>query len=271
MLARSATHHYTALIDVLSLVFESWPLPMSIAFLSRLRGAAAVFCVLLAMAAPARADDPPAQKTIMVIGDSQAQGLATGLHHAARAAGTARVVNDAKPGSGLIAPATFNWPAHVPDLIKSVHPDMAVMMFGANDRLPLQTESGTTVPFRTDQWKDIYRLRASAMLHALKEAGITVVWVSNPIARDATYSRDMQYINAIFAEAVAAEGGKYLDIWLSISDGEGHYTGYGKTLSGATGRLRLDDGIHFTPAGYDVLGAHVLQSIADMHLIADGH
>jgi hypothetical protein len=125
------------------------------------------------------------------------------------------------------------------------------------------------VPFRTDQWKDIYRLRAAAMLHALKEAGITVVWVSNPIARDATYSRDMQYINAIFAEAVAAEGGTYLDIWLSVSDGEGHYTGYGKTLSGATARLRLDDGIHFTPAGYDVLGAHVMQSITDMHLIAD--
>ena len=244
---------------------------MSMLFLFRLHSAALLLCVACAVAAPAHADDPGAPKIIMVIGDSQAQGLAAGLHHAARAAGTARVLNDAKPGSGLIAPATFNWPAHVPDLIKAVHPDVAVMMFGANDRLPLQTESGTTVPFRTDQWKDIYRLRASAMLHALKEAGITVVWVSNPIARDATYSRDMQYINAIFAEAVAAEGGTYLDIWLSVSDGEGHYTGYGKTLSGATARLRLDDGIHFTPAGYDVLGAHVMQSITDMHLIADKH
>jgi hypothetical protein len=238
---------------------------------ARLYRMAVLFCVLLLVAMPARADDPAKQRTIMVIGDSQAQGLATGLHHAAREAGWARVLNDAKPGSGLIAPATFNWPAHVPELLKSIHPDMAVMMFGANDRLPLTTESGTTVPFRTDMWKDIYLLRVTAMLHALKEAGVKVVWVSNPIARDATYSRDMQYINAIFAEAVANEGAKYLDIWLSISDGNGHYAGYGKTLSGSTARLRLDDGIHFTPAGYDVLGASVLQSISDMHLLADQH
>jgi hypothetical protein len=244
---------------------------MSITPFSRLHHAALLACAMLFFSVCARADDAAKQRVIMVIGDSQAQGLAAGLHHAARAAGTARVLNDAKPATGLIAPATFNWPAHVPELLKSVHPDLAVMMFGANDRLPLQTESGTTVPFRTDMWKDIYRLRADAMLHALKEAGVTVVWVSNPIARDETYSRDMQYINAIFAEAVAAEGGNYLDIWLSVSDGAGHYTGYGKTLSGATARLRLDDGIHFTPAGYDVLGAHVFQSISDMHLIADQH
>jgi len=237
----------------------------------RLHHAAMLLCVLVIFSRAATADDPAKQRIIMVIGDSQAQGLATGLHHAARAAGTARVLNDAKPGTGLIAPATFNWPAHVPELLKSTHPDLAVMMFGANDRLPLQTESGATVPFRTDMWKDIYRLRTTAMLHALKEAGVAVVWVSNPIARDATYSRDMQYINAIFADAVAAEGGNYLDIWLSVSDGAGHYAGYGKTLSGATARLRLDDGIHFTPAGYDVLGAHVLQSIDGMHLVANQH
>jgi hypothetical protein len=244
---------------------------MPVPYAARLPCAALLTCVLLMFGVPARADEPARQHVIMVIGDSQAQGLAAGLHHAAREAGSARVLNDAKPGSGLIAPQTFNWPAHVAELIQSVHPDMAVMMFGANDRLPLTTEGGGTVPFRTDAWKTIYRQRAAAMLDALKAAGIAVVWVSNPIARDATYSRDMQYIDAIFAEAVAAEGGNYLDIWLSVSDGAGHYAGYGKTLSGATARLRLDDGIHFTPAGYDVLGAHVMQSITDLHLMADRH
>jgi hypothetical protein len=232
---------------------------------------AAMICSLLLLFFPALADDAVKQRIVMVVGDSQAQGLATGLHHAAREAGWAHVLNNAKPGTGLIAPQTFNWPAYLPGLIKTAHPDIAVMMFGANDRLPLQTESGTTVPFRTDAWRDIYKLRVTAMLHALKDAGVQIVWVSNPIAREANYSRDMQYINAIFAEAVAAEGGNYLDIWLSVSDGEGHYTGYGKTLSGATARLRLDDGIHFTPAGYDVLGAHVMQSLGDLHLAANQH
>jgi len=241
-------------------------------FISKLRGCVALAACLVAFCLPARADDALVkQRTIMVIGDSQAQGLAAGLHHAARSLGWARVLNDAKPGSGLIAPATFDWPAYVPKLIKEIHPDIAVMMFGGNDRLPLQTGDGTTVPFRTDTWKDIYRLRVVAMVHALREAGVQVIWVSNPIAREANYSNDMQYINAIFADVAAAEGATYIDIWLAVSDGSGHFAGYGKTLSGATARLRLDDGIHFTPAGYDVIGAKVMQSIGDLHLASKDH
>ena len=246
---------------------------MSLAALLSRRCAAVVVCLLAlcfsAPCFPAHADEPVKQRTIMVIGDSQAQGLATGLHHAARTLPWAHVLNNAKPGTGLIAPETFDWPAYVPKLIKEVHPDIAVMMFGGNDRLPLQTNDGATVPFRTDTWKDIYRLRVVAMLHALHDAGVQVIWVSNPIAREANYSADMQYINAIFADAVAAEGATYLDMWLAVSDGSGHFAGYGKTLSGATARLRLDDGIHFTPAGDDLLGAKVMQSIGDLHLASN--
>jgi hypothetical protein len=247
------------------------PLPEMSLFSRLSRRCAAVLACLYLAALPALADESVKQRTIMVIGDSQAQGLATGLHHAARGLAWAHVLNDAKAGTGLIAPATFDWPAYVPTLIKSVHPDVAVMMFGGNDRLPLQTGDGATVPFRTATWKDIYKLRVTAMVHALRAAGVQVIWVSNPIARDSNYSADMQYINAIFAEAAAAEGANYVDIWLAVSDGAGHYAGYGKTLSGSTARLRLDDGIHFTPAGYDLLGVRVMQSIGDLHLASSTH
>jgi len=220
---------------------------------------------------PARAADPVKPCTIMVIGDSQAQGLAAGLHRAARSLAWAHVLNDAKAGTGLIAPETFDWPATLPGLITSAHPDVAVLMFGGNDRLPIKTGNGTTVAFRTDKWLAIYRPRAAALVHTLKAAGVKIIWVSNPIARDETYRNDMQYINAIFADVTNAEGGTYLDIWLTISDGAGNYAGYGKTLAGATARLRLDDGIHCTQAGYDILAARVMQSIGDLHLASAQH
>ena len=206
----------------------------------------------------------------MVIGDSQAQGLAAGLHRAARMAPDAHVLNDARPGTGLVAPETFDWAASIPALVAAAHPDVAVMMVGGNDRLPILA-GGRTLAYGTDAWKAIYRTRVAALVQALRAAGVRVIWVGNPIAREAKYSRDMQANNAIFANVVTAQGGTFLDVWLIVSDGAGNYAGYGKTLAGTTARLRLDDGIHFTPAGYDILAARVMQGIGAMHLASSQH
>jgi hypothetical protein len=88
-----------------------------------------------------------------------------------------------------------------------------------------------------------------------------VFWVGNPIAREEKYSRDMRILNALFADVVQAEGGVFIDIWLLVSEG-GQYAAHGPTLAGGVARMRLDDGIHFTPEGYDVVAAQVMRTVA---------
>jgi hypothetical protein len=226
------------------------------------------FCAALA-AGPVHAaviGNPVKTRTLEVIGDSQAQGLAAGLHRAARGARSAHVLNDAKPGTGLVAPSIFDWPAAVPGLLKAAHPDVAVLMFGANDCMSIRLENGHAVAFGTSTWTDKYRQRATAIARAVKASGARLIWVGNPIARDATYSKNMQVVNAIFADVVSREGGTFIDTWLTVSDGSGNYAGYGRNLAGATERLRLDDGIHFTPSGYDIIAARVMSNLQDTQL-----
>jgi hypothetical protein len=212
------------------------------------------------------ADVPPSTRRILVVGDSQAQGLAAGLHRGARHGNWGRILDDAKPGTGLVSLAAYDWPASLPALLKTTQPDLAMLMFGANDGMPLRLETGKAVLFGNDAWKAAYRARATAIAQAVRQSGAKLVWVGNPIARDAEYSRNMQLINAIFADVTRAQGGSFVDIWLTVSDGAGNFAGYGANLAGVTERLRLDDGIHFTPAGYDILAAHVMRSVETTHL-----
>lgn len=234
---------------------------MSDQFLAR-RAVLAAPLLLTTLGRRARAaNEPDPKRTILVVGDSQAQGLASGMQRWSRAAGWAHVINGAKPGTGLIAPATFDWPAAIPALI-APPPDAVVMMFGANDRLPIRLPDGASLQFNSEAWNTVYRERVTRMVHAIRAAGAPVLWVGNPIAREEKYSRDMHTLNAIFADVVGAEGGTYLDIWLAVSE-DGRYAAHGPTLAGATARMRLDDGIHFTPDGYDVVAARVMKAVGD--------
>jgi hypothetical protein len=138
----------------------------------------------------------------------------------------------------------------------------AVLMFGGNDRLPIRLADGTSLPFRIPAWEDAYRDRVNDMLHALLDRKLQVIWVGDPICRDPRYSGDMAYLNGIYRDILDGSGATLVDIWTLVSDGQGNYAAYGRTRDGATERLRLDDGIHFTPSGYDIVAARVAQYIA---------
>ena len=207
------------------------------------------------------AADAPA-RGVVVFGDSQADGIASALQRASRHVAGPRVLNRAKPGTALSAPSTFDWPAALHDYVVEPGVGTAVLMFGGNDHWGMRPAPGVLIPLRTDAFRDIYRARAADALAAVLGHGLAVVWVGNPICREPGFSADMQYLNAIFQDVVAATPAVYLDIWTAVADEGGHYARYGRATDGSVVRWRLDDGIHFTPAGYDILAARVNEAIS---------
>ena len=125
-------------------------------------------------------------------------------------------------------------------------------------------DEGSYVHFRTDTWRDTYAKRADKILAALTGAGLKVIWCGNPIARSQTYSDDMKYINDIYAAEVAKFGGEFLPLWTIIANDHGQFTAYGLDRSGVTERLRNDDGIHFTAAGYELIAERVLSVLPSL-------
>ena len=205
----------------------------------------------------ARAEESADRVTIAVFGDSQAQGLAGGLQRILIEDPRYRVLNRTHPGAALVH-GGGEWLGPVERFASREKADIAVVMFGANDRLDMRDEHGAYLHFRTDDWREAYAARADKILTLLTTAGVKVIWCGNPIARSPNYSADMTYINDIYAEETARFGAQFVPLWTVIVDEQGGYAAYGKDRDGTTQRLRADDGIHFTAAGYELIAEKIV-------------
>jgi hypothetical protein len=215
--------------------------------------------VILAMATvggAASGEEPAHPVTIVVFGDSQAAGLARGLQRVLVEDPHYRVLNRTHAGAALVH-GRREWLGPIERFAAHEKADIAVVMFGANDRLDME-DDGHYLHFRSEEWRKAYAARIDQILEPLVKANLKILWCGNPIARSAVYTEDMAYINSIYAAEVARLGGHFIKLWDVVADDSGRYTAFGKDRAGETERLRADDGIHFTSAGYEVIAEKII-------------
>ncbi|MGI4950273.1 MAG: SGNH/GDSL hydrolase family protein [Janthinobacterium lividum] len=200
-----------------------------------------------------------AQARTLVFGDSQAQGLAAGFQRFYRADKEQRILDRSKISTGLARPS-FDWPAQARLLATTEHADVAIALFGANDR-PNVRANGHVDENLLRRFTDGYAARVTEIMQAFRQSGTPLVWVGHPIVRDPAYAEDIALLNDIFADCAATEGATFVPTSDAFKGPDGAYTPYGRGLDGQTVRLRADDGVHMTPAGYDVLTALLLPEI----------
>jgi hypothetical protein len=192
---------------------------------------------------------------ILVVGDSQAQGLAAGFMRLYQRQPNVHVIDRSKIGTGL-ARNLYDWPDAVKKLVVSEHADVAVVMFGANDR-PTVRVHGKVDPDLAAKFTTLYGDRVSSIASTLHAAKLPVVWVGHPQVRDPIYNQDMAMLNGIFAANAAKAGARFVPVWTVFAGTDGAYDAYGKGTDGETARLRADDGVHMTRGGYDVLAKYL--------------
>jgi uncharacterized protein len=71
----------------------------------------------------------------------------------------------------------------------------------------------------------------------------------------------MGYINKLYEAEAPRFGAQFLPLWEAVADDQGGYTAYGKDRDGVTERLRADDGIHFTAAGYELIAQKIIGTL----------
>ncbi len=224
------------------------------------RATLAVLLLFFTTAGTSAQEPAPAPALIAVFGDSQAQGLAVGLQRVLVEDPRYRVLNRTHPGAALVHDES-EWLGPVQHFVEREKADIAVVMFGANDRLDMRDSQGY-LRFRSDEWRAAYADRIDQMLTLLTGAGLKIIWCGNPIARSGTYSADMSYINEIYAAETARFGARFVPLWSVVTDDQGQFTAYGKDRGGTTQRLRTDDGIHFTAAGYELIAEKIVNLLS---------
>jgi hypothetical protein len=198
---------------------------------------------------------------ILVVGDSQAQGLAGGLVRQYRHDRSIQIDDRSHIASGLLSPNRYNWPEEIVPIANGDRDALAVVMFGANDR-PLVRSHGDIDPKKTAEFRNSYGAKVKTIAETLKHDCRSVIWVGHPIVRDTVYAEDMTLLNDVYQTQAVAAGAVWFPSWPIFSSEDGAYDAYGKGIDGQTTRLRADDGVHLTPAGYDVLARALMPIIA---------
>jgi hypothetical protein len=199
-------------------------------------------------------DDP---LRLWIGGDSLAGTLGPALGEQAAETGVVLPTYDYRTSSGLASPSFFDWPEHASEEMDRVDPEVVVFIIGAND-------SGVARDEPLDDagqpaWRAFYGGLVDEMLDIFTGEDRAVFWVGSPTLRDAHKDGGVRQVNDVAKDVIRRRPDvTFIDAYDLFSDDDGEYAA---TLPGVDGddvRVRTNDGIHFTPAGGDLLGAYVL-------------
>lgn len=195
---------------------------------------------------------------VAVIGDSMADGLYSGLYRLMKDDKRLALVKKTKVNTGIVRRDRYDWNEAARDIATSKEFDVAVVVLGTNDLQSIR-EGGKAYHFRQPGWEQRFRQRIDDIIVSLKDEDIALYWVGLPITRKDRYQADYAYVNDFFRTEAERHGIKFVETWGSFADENGDFTLYGSDANGKNIRLRADDGVHFTPEGYQMYASVVAE------------
>lgn len=185
---------------------------------------------------------------VLVVGDFLAGGLAEGLSTAYEKNADVVVVNRTNGSSGLVRDDYYDWPGNIGAVIEEEKSDAVVVMIGSNDRQQMRVDGNRESP-RSEAWTAEYERRATALIKAVRDRDLPLIWVGNLPFRPGAMSSDMLAFNDIYRRLVTDAGGEYVDVWDGFVDENGAFATNGPDMNGQPAQLRSSDGINVTRDG----------------------
>jgi uncharacterized protein len=180
---------------------------------------------------------------------------------------------DGQVATGLERPDVYNWFTRIrQEMATSSHPDAVILAFGGNDDHSYMTggppgfDSGA--PFASKEWVQEYRRRVGGVMDTVIQNGGVVFWIGLPITKDGGRNQRYQFINRMVSYEVNERPGKafMIDTYDLFKGPNGGYADYLPDADGKLELMRQSDGIHFTPAGGELVAKEVVK---DFHKAFD--
>lgn len=205
---------------------------------------------------------PPRGYTVLIIGDSLAQGLGAGLGQVLRRYGNVSLIPQGRLSSGLVHVGYFDWDKALRKLQARHRADAIVVALGANDAgQSMWVERGRMTGFASEQWLAIYRQRVAALIRVAQDASAEVFWVGLPVMADRAFAEKARLLNDIYRQQAEAEGATFIPTWELTASETGEFSSFVRLEGGARARIRSADGIHFNMRGYAYLAEHIVDAL----------
>jgi hypothetical protein len=174
---------------------------------------------------------------------------------------------DGHVATGLERPDVYNWFERIQQVMRDDRPNVVVVAFGGNDDHSYMTglPSGVSIgSFADPSWIREYRRRVAGLMDTVIRGGGFLVWLGLPITSSSSQTQRFELINRIaFEEANRRpHGAAYIDTHNLFADPKtGGYTEYLRDAQGNLVDVRAPDGVHFQPAGGDIIARVILQKL----------
>jgi hypothetical protein len=172
------------------------------------------------------------------------------------------VHSDARISTGISKPFMLNWPFHAREQASHLHPDVTVVLIGANDGFPLRTSSGRRVNCCGNAWISAYAKRASGMMasYARRGAG-SVYWATLPAPRSASFRRVYRAVNQALRDAARRHPGEVHLVRLASRFTPGFRFRQSILWHGRPVSVRQPDGVHLNVTGASIAATLIIQAM----------
>ncbi|WP_428562226.1 MAG: DUF459 domain-containing protein [Solidesulfovibrio sp. DCME] len=205
-------------------------------------------------------------RSVLLVGDSLSIGLGQQLEAVFASRGDVRFAHLGKVSSGLANPGFFDWNAQLTAQVKAHHPDVVLIMLGANDDKPLPGADGRSAAFGSKAWDAAYAERL-ARLHAIARAEnprATVYFIGVPVMGDPSFNALMVHVNGVIAATAASlPDCAFIDVKDTLADAKGRFAPLARVPDGGVVKLRAADGVHISGTGSRLLAARCLDVVSD--------
>ncbi len=218
---------------------------------------------LLPRVKPPAPEPPPVpdKVAVAVTGDSLADGIWGAIYRKLVRDKRYVIRRNAKNSTGFTTEGLLG---QIDEGFAPTPADAVIMMIGANDRRSFFVDGKSKALFGTPPWRTFYGDRMAAFMDYLKTRDVPVVWILLPIMRDEAAARDARLINELVMKAAADRPWvRTVDTWSLTADSEGAYAAHFKDLNGKVRLMRDNDGVHFTPPGYELIAESVLNLLRE--------
>jgi hypothetical protein len=208
---------------------------------------------------------------IWVAGDSLAQVPGEALERSAVRTRSLDVVGvESRVSTGLGQPELYNWFTRISEAVPQLHPNVAVLSFGADDEhdylggLPPGKKVGK---LGSPSWKAEYLRRVDGVTRELTAAGVYVVWLGLPVPPSDGYVKGFRVVNDVLRRTVQRHRTRaaYIDTWHLLDNGHSGWTPYVRGAGGHLILVRAADGMHYTAAGGDILSRAVVDRLRSVY------
>lgn len=170
---------------------------------------------------------------------------------------------DYKVSSGLNRIDYYDWYARTNELINDYQPDVIIVLFGGNDTQDINDYQGKYRAIMTKEWQKAYQERVDKYAELLKYSSVQkVYWVGQSISNKSSYLNQFPIMNNIYKKASQVSGRiQFISTWEIFAEG-GQFTPIVADKSGKRGYVKVNDGLHFTSHGAQIISDLIVDKMA---------